>query len=90
MKGIASSGLTRRDAALELGGGRASRPRSRSASSDIASSAVAGSNDDQEPELGEPSRTARILSSCASSSANTATAPELPATHSHSSGEFVW
>ena len=42
-----------------------------------------------ERSAGSAPRTASILASCAASSTTTATAPEFPATHSHSSGEFV-
>ena len=38
---------------------------------------------------GRRSRTATIFATCAASSQTTATDSELPATHSHSSGELV-
>ena len=38
---------------------------------------------------GSRSRTATIFATCSASSQTIAAASELPATHSHSSGEFV-
>jgi hypothetical protein len=39
--------------------------------------------------LGRPPRTSVIFATCEASSQTTATDSELPATHSHSLGEFV-
>ena len=67
------------------------RPRSRSASmvSTPASSSPAGSITITVSSAGRFARTRSIFATCVASSQTIARAPELPATHSHSSGEFV-
>ena len=67
------------------------RPRSRRSSSGMASPvSPSGSITTSARRCGSRSRTSRILASWAASSQMTATASELPATHSHSDGEWVW
>jgi hypothetical protein len=66
------------------------RPRSRTSCSAIASAvSPAGSITTIVRSSGRRSRTARIFATWAASSQITATDSELPATHSHSSGELV-
>ena len=81
-----SSGLT---AAVRSATSRGSRPRprSRSSSSDIASSA--GSIETIASSFGSRSRTATIFATWVASSHTMKRDSELPATHSHSSGELV-
>ena len=66
------------------------RPRSRRSSSGIASpTSPAGSITMIVSSAGRSSRTARIFATCEASSQTIARDSELPATHAHSSGEFV-
>ena len=84
-----SSGLTAAARASSSAASRV-RPRARTSSSAIASAvSPAGSITTSVRRFGSRSRTATIFASCTASSQMTATASELPATHSHSSGEFV-
>ena len=89
MKVKGSSGVIAAARASSSSSSRA-RPRSRTSSRGIASAtSPAGSITTIVRRLGRRSRTSTILATCAASSQTIATASELPATHSHSSGEFV-
>ena len=84
-----SSGVTAAARASSSAGSR-SRPRARTSSRGTASAvSPAGSMTTIVRRSGRRSRTATIFATCAASSQMTATDSELPATHSHSSGEFV-
>ncbi len=89
MKVKGSSGVT---AAVRASSSAASRPRprSRTSSREIASAvSPAGSMTTMVRRAGRRSRTATIFATWLASSQTTATDSELPATHSHSSGELV-